>query len=342
MRLQDFLGKNIRYDTKAIYEDDDLSRQIQTRLIDLGLLDPPADGIFGPKSTAALHQFQKLMECGEAGYLGAVTAKKLIEAKRQDIPVKTPILKTVKSTVFKVKPIASSQLNDSEKFAVDGEKEFAILSYDPIRGHLRVALRNESYGGYSVLYIWGEHAEIYEDGKLVYPKPIPKSHRLTVPFKSQLDNWFNPTGSCNVTSLAMCLEFFKARRKTSSGQLEDELYEYAINKGYSRHNPYDLARIVRDYGCQDYFTENATIEDVKDWVSAGNPAVIHGYFTSFGHIIVVVGYDEYGFLVHDPYGEWFASGCRSNLSGSYLHCSERLIRRVCIRDGSFWVHFISK
>ena len=103
MKLQDFLGKNTRYDIKGISEDDELSRQVQTRLIDLGLLDPPVDGVFGPKSTAGLHQFQKLMECGEAGYLGAVTAKKLIEAKREQIPVATPILKTVKSTVFKVR-----------------------------------------------------------------------------------------------------------------------------------------------------------------------------------------------------------------------------------------------
>jgi uncharacterized protein YvpB len=342
MKLQDFLGKNTRYDIKGISEDDELSRQVQTRLIDLGLLDPPVDGVFGPKSTAGLHQFQKLMECGEAGYLGAVTAKKLIEAKREQIPVATPILKTVKSTVFKVKPIASSQLNDSEKFAIPANKEFSVLAYDPIRGHLRVALRTESYGGYSVLYIWGEHAEIHENGSRVYPKPIPKSARLNVPYKSQLDNWFNPTGSCNVTSLAMCLEYLKARRKTSSGQFEDELYEYAINKGYSRHNPYDLARIVRDYGCQDYFTENAVIDDIKDWIAAGNPAVIHGYFTSFGHIMPVVGYDEYGFIVHDPYGEWFSSGYRTDLSGSYLNYSYLLIRRVCIPDGSFWVHFISK
>jgi len=55
-----------------------------------------------------------------------------------------------------------------------------------------------------------------------------------------------------------------------------------------------------------------------------------------------VGYDEYGFIVHDPYGEWFSSGYRTDLSGSYLNYSYLLIRRVCIPDGSFWVHFISK
>lgn len=46
MKLQDFLGKNTRYDIKGISEDDELSRQVQTRLIDLGLLDPPVDGVF--------------------------------------------------------------------------------------------------------------------------------------------------------------------------------------------------------------------------------------------------------------------------------------------------------
>ncbi|MDY7024600.1 MAG: C39 family peptidase [Cyanobacteriota bacterium] len=343
MRLQDFLGTNLKYDVRKIDADPELSRQIQIRLIDLGLLDPPADGIFGPKSTAALHQFQKLMDCGEAGYLGAITAEKLIETRVEDLPVRTPILKTVKSTVFKAKPIASSQLNNSEKFSIPAGREFSVLTYDPIRGHLRVAFRDQSFGRYPMLYIWGPHAEVYEGGKLVYPKPLPRSYRLkNVPYFSQLDNWFNPTGACNVTSIAMCLDYLGAERRLNYGQWEDELYEYALDQGYSRHNPYDLARIVRDYGCRDYFTEYAIIEDVQDWIAAGNPSVIHGYFTWFGHIIVVVGYDEYGFIVHDPYGEWFSTGYRTDLSGAYLHYSYNLIRRVCIPDGNFWVHFISK
>ena len=61
MRLQDFLGTNTRYDIQQIDDDEALSRQIQTRLIDLGLLDPPVDGIFGPLSTAAFKRFQELM-----------------------------------------------------------------------------------------------------------------------------------------------------------------------------------------------------------------------------------------------------------------------------------------
>ena len=81
-----------------------------------------------------------------------------------------------------------------------------------------------------------------------------------------------------MTSIAMCLKYFETPARTNIEQFEDELYRYALDRGYSRHSPYDLADIVRDYGCKDYFTENALIEDVQDWVASGKPAVIHGYF----------------------------------------------------------------
>ena len=342
MKLQNFLNSKIRYDAKAIAADDDLSRQIQSRLIDLGLLKPPVDGIFGPLSTAALHRFQTLMKCGEPGFLGAITAKKLIETKPADIPTPRPILKTTRNTIFKSKPLASSQLQDSEKQVIPAGKEFELLAFVPIRGHIRVALRNESFKGSGIWYVYGGHAQVTLDGVLLYPKPNPPTVRLGIPYRAKMDNFYNPTGACNVTSIAMCLDFLRVPRRNRAGQFEDELYEYAIAKGYSRWDPYDLAKIVRDYGAQDYYTENATIDDVQDWLASGNPAVIHGYFTSFGHIIVAAGYDSEGFFVHDPYGEWFPGGYDTSVSGSYLHYSYRLIRSVCMADGDFWVHFISK
>ncbi|MEG3849203.1 C39 family peptidase [Microcoleus sp. herbarium19] len=342
MRLQNFLNSKIRYDARAIAADDDLSRQIQSRLIDLGLLKPPVDGVFGPLSTAALHRFQTLMKCGEPGFLGAVTAKKLIEAKPADIPKPAIVLKTVRDTVFKSKPLASSQLQESEKQIIPAGKQFELLAFAPIRGHVRVALRNESFKGSGIWYVYGPHAQITQDGVLLYPKPNPPTVRLGIPYRSQMDNLYNPTGACNVTSIAMCLDFLRIPRRKRTGQYEDELYEYAIAKGYSRWDPYDLAKIAVDYGAKDFYTENATIDDVQDWLASGNPAVIHGYFTSFGHIIVAAGYDSEGFFVHDPYGEWFPSGYDTTVSGAYLHYSYRLIRNVCMADGNFWVHFISK
>ncbi|WP_341525125.1 peptidoglycan-binding domain-containing protein [Nostoc sp. UHCC 0302] len=86
MKLQDFLGKQEKWGFEAIAKDPELARQIQVLLIGLGLLDPPADDKFGPISTAALKKFQELKKTGESEFLGAVTAKELIETKPEDLP----------------------------------------------------------------------------------------------------------------------------------------------------------------------------------------------------------------------------------------------------------------
>ncbi|MDZ8027180.1 MAG: peptidoglycan-binding protein [Nostoc sp. DedQUE11] len=86
MKLQDFLGKNEKWGFEAIGKDPELTRQIQILLIGLDLLDPPADDKFGPVSAAALKKFQELMKTGETDFLGAVTAKELIETKPDDLP----------------------------------------------------------------------------------------------------------------------------------------------------------------------------------------------------------------------------------------------------------------
>ena len=86
MKLQNFLTTAEKWGYEAIANDVELSRQIQVLLIGLGLLEPPADGKFGPVSTAALKEFQELLKTGEPEFLGAVTAKELIEAKKDDLP----------------------------------------------------------------------------------------------------------------------------------------------------------------------------------------------------------------------------------------------------------------
>lgn len=167
-----------------------------------------------------------------------------------------------------------------------------------------------------------------------------KSIILDVPYKSQLDNRNEPFKTCNVTSLAMCFEYL-GKEPAGDGQLEDELFDYGEAQGYNIYSPDDLAQIVRDYGLKDDYKSDATIDELRDWLIGGNPAVIHGFFTDAGHIVTVVGFDDTGLYVHDPYGEYFDDGYRTDLSGEYLHYSYDLIRRTCQPDGDFWVHFIS-
>jgi peptidoglycan hydrolase-like protein with peptidoglycan-binding domain len=88
MRLQNFLEAThppLRYSFEAIASDRELAQQIQVRLKSLQYLDSVADGNFGPISTLALRNFQKAAECNEPDFLGAVTAKKLIETRPEQI-----------------------------------------------------------------------------------------------------------------------------------------------------------------------------------------------------------------------------------------------------------------
>ncbi|MCT7965079.1 C39 family peptidase [Laspinema sp. D1] len=252
-------------------------------------------------------------------------------------------LRILKPTLLKTRPLQSNHLTALEKINVKVQERIEVVEYAVERGHFRIRLK-EAIRGNPIWYVYQGHSEIRINGVVSTALIKEKDQvKLNVPFKSQLDNFYNPTGSCNVTSIAMCLQYLKASRKMIGRyhQFEDELYRWCLSKGYSRHSPQDLAKVVRDYDRKDDFTVWGTIERCQNHLRGGNPCVVHGYFTSFGHIIVLVGFDQRGFLVHDPYGEWFWDGYRTDLSGAFLHYSYNLIRRTCIPDGQFWVHYIS-
>jgi uncharacterized protein YvpB len=200
-------------------------------------------------------------------------------------------------------------------------------------------------------YVHTPHIKIIDDAPIATPiaTPLgqPNTHRrLKVPYRSQRDNYYNPNGSCNVTSIAMCL-LYHGITGDGNGQLEDELYEAMDRQGLSRHNPYHLKSIAEQYGVKDEFVSNAQIEQIKLAIDEGIPVVAHGYLTSFGHIIVIVGYNDNGFIVHDPYGEWYDWGYDLNNAsnqrkGQGLTYSYGLFRRLFMHDGGAWCHFISK
>jgi Peptidase_C39 like family len=258
-------------------------------------------------------------------------------------------LKTLTPTVLKRKPIQSTELPEEMKRSLAGDISLAVESYAVDRNYVRVILPADSANSPQLWYVFGEHVYLYdEQGARIYPRRVPPQAQLDVPYKSQRDNLLNPDGACNVTSLAMCLAFFGLGPSGEYGQLEDELYDYAERKGLSRHDPHDLAQIVQAYGYRDKFRTDATFAQVKEWLCDGKPAVVHGYFTDFGHILVLTGYDDQGFIVNDPFGEWFEWGYDRNApgepdtKGQGLRYSYGLITRLCMPDNGFWVHFISK
>lgn len=177
------------------------------------------------------------------------------------------------------------------------------------------------------------------------------SQQLNVPYFSQLDNKFNPAGSCNVTSMAMCLYYHGIRGNGSEKQLEDQIYKRFVDLNLSRHSPHDIKTVLETYpNIGDTFTKNGTPRTIIESIERGNPVILHGYFTRFGHIIVVTGYDNTGYIVNDPYGEVFLDEngnpyYRTDLRGERLHYSYSLINRLCSPESpknpkNFWVHSV--
>ena len=179
---------------------------------------------------------------------------------------------------------------------------------------------------------------------------MPYSDSRPIPYYSQMANSQFPFGSCNLTSLAMVLEYLGVTPRTSA-RFPDELIDYCESSGLDRHEADSLVKIASDYLAADNFRSNATIQQVKDWLNSPlkRAVILHGYFTASGHIIVLTGYDETGFWVNDPYGEWRVDGYDRNddvdsTKGKQLHYSFGMVDRSCndTERTGMWAHFLGE
>lgn len=165
------------------------------------------------------------------------------------------------------------------------------------------------------------------------------------PLFGQLNNRIDPYDTCNMTSLAMCLHFY-GLRGNGVGQIEDQLSTYQKAKGLNRGSPTDIAFIANVFGAKltpqvtDTFDPGASLEQIHDSIDAGNPVIVHGYFTRSGHIVVVTGYSATHVQLHDPYGEWYETGYDTNQTGSIYNLSNATFTRIC--EDEVWAHFFHR
>ncbi len=251
-------------------------------------------------------------------------------------------LKILCDTILKQKPVVAAQLPDNQKQSIKAGTVLELSSYTTESDHLKVTFKSQAFQGQKTWYVFQKHGAITQGGFTIFPKSV----KLTVPYYDQLDNSENPYGTCNVTSMSMCLAYLGARRQEPNIRFPDELSQYCDTHGLDRHEPKDLVKVVEAYGCKDNFTTKATLEDVKGWLIQGYPCVTHGYFTASGHIVTFIGYNDRGLIVNDPYGELMYNPLHSYYntyaSGAGLLYSYTMIRNVCMTGGEFWVHFLSK
>lgn len=124
----------------------------------------------------------------------------------------------------------------------------------------------------------------------------PSAGFTPVPYYFQYDNLYDPSATCGLTSAAMMIG------SRGSSRTPDALFlEYGRAQGQS---PESLAQL---YGWEGYTSEHGragTRSMLKNLLDAGDPVVVHGFWTDSGHIAILTGYDSTGWIAHDPAGDW--------------------------------------
>lgn len=208
------------------------------------------------------------------------------------------------ATLLKKKPVAGAELADNEKVAVEKGKQYKeckVLTEEA--GHVKVEL---GYGA-GVWWVFPGHWDELDGEAPAAATPTASGDIvLNVPEWLQTDNYTQAHRTCNSSSCAMVLKFFRPNAINS----DDEYIKKLISGGYGDTTDHGAqGRLLKDYGLNSTWHTNLTFKDLEDEIKAGRPVVIgilhRGSLSAptGGHMLVVRGLKANGdFIVNDPYG----------------------------------------
>lgn len=129
--------------------------------------------------------------------------------------------------------------------------------------------------------------------------------RLNVKYMCQVDN---ESGygyrECCMTSNAMMAEYLtqgRLTREANGRQPEDRYGDYLAPYGDTTDHSANTSTL-KDLGIDSYWSYTLSREDVLKSLNAGIPVVVGVAYKSSGHILLIIGYEDTTFIVHDPYG----------------------------------------
>ncbi|WP_167881473.1 C39 family peptidase [Leptospira bourretii] len=181
-----------------------------------------------------------------------------------------------------------------------------------------------------------------KDGGMVLNNVVYDSQRDNETLLKFPDYTLRPGNQCSPTSVAMVMDYLGSTRLNDKPQLVDDMISQAFKDGILKtgqelKNPNVIKAIVQDYGLK-ATDVNADIKNgitkfdaIRAQLAAGNPVVVRGDFgieigglnedgtpkKVEGHILTIVGFDENGWIVHDPWGN--ANEYHYGGSGMYAH-----------------------
>ena len=244
-------------------------------------------------------------------------------------------------TIFKKRPVNTSNLTNKEQRNLAKGSVFGVLGYTPVDEYVRVSLSENLPGFGNTGYFFQDQVILRRGNKTI--DVSPSQVEMNIPYFSQRDNAHRPWAACNVTAIGMVLYYYGVRPQQAGKQLEDELYEWCIRR-YGANSQTDntvLVRLSQAYGFEASFGTNRTWGQIRSQLMQGRPVVVGGYFTHSGHIITLVGYTPEGYIVNDPFGNAL-TGYRDT-NGRKLFYPNGYMSQMCAPegDGNIWAHFIA-
>jgi uncharacterized protein YvpB len=247
--------------------------------------------------------------------------------------------KVLQTTLLKKQPVDSSKLATTEKVTLSSGSIYGVSSYSVEGGHIKVSTTEEFPNFGNTGFVFPAHVQMQRSHRSF--NSIPPQVELAVPYFSQRDNPRLAWATCNVTAIAMVFYYYGIRSK-DGGQLENELLQWCFDHyGYGSQTDHTcLSELIRAYGFQAQFSTTHTWQEVKEELINQRPVVLCGYFTPYGHIITLIGYTPYGYIVNDPWGDGYEGYV--NMEGRKLLYPYSYCDTVAGPDGQVWAHFIRK
>lgn len=243
------------------------------------------------------------------------------------------IIETIKAscdTILKKEPIQGSELHDNQKSSVNAGKEYKIVwKGKPADNHVKVSL---AYGAGN-WFIYTPHWEGAEEtGTVEVEESSPTGDRLLgTPYFSQRDNYRDANRTCFSSSCAMLVETLKPG--SLPGERGDDKYVQTVFSIGDTTEAWVQLKALAEYGVEAEFIQNGNIQTIKDQIDKGIPVPVgilhHGPSSApsgGGHWICIIGYDNKGFFVNDPWGEiTHSTGYYDSTNGSHVHYSYNLM-----------------
>lgn len=269
--------------------------------------------------------------CGTGPYLeekGTTHAAVLNEVK--SVQIKPATSTRLKSSVSDSRS-ESSEGNSLCEIKANQDIHFSILGV-ATNAHLKVKLVSRLEGcSLTTGYLYAPH--IYgSDWQSHMPAQggptsstagsvlIASEGKLKQIYLSQYNNRIAPESSCAMTSVAMALRILG--KNVTADQLS-QTYGYKFAQDTS-----GMTSIAKRHGFSGRFLVSE--EAIKEQLRMGNPVVLQTYFTYSGHVVLIVGYNEKGFVFHDPAGKWLETRGQYNsqASGALVTYDYKTVRNL--------------